>query len=166
MLNGGELIDSVIIIKGNNNNVTIEKGVKLRKAKIIIRGENCSLTIGEETTFGGIRIVNVGKNNAITIGNKCLFADNVEIWASDTHSIYDINGNFINPELPVTIGDNVWIGSNVKILKGVSISDGAIVGMNTLVTKNIAGRTLNIGSPNRCIREEVSWTLKYDNELV
>ena len=93
-----------------------------------------------------------------------MFADFIELWASDTHSIYNSAGAFINPELPVTIGDNVWIGSHVKILKGITIGNGAIIGMNTVVTKNVMPKSLNVGIPIRCIKEEVTWSLKYENE--
>lgn len=163
-LNGVEVIDSFITIKGSNNKINIENGVKLRKSTITIRGQNSSVTIGSGTTFGEVRIINVGQNNPINIGNNCLFADNIEIWASDTHSIYDKDGYFINPELPINIGNNVWIGSHVKILKGVTIGDGAIVGMNALVTKNIEPKTLNVGNPSKCIKNDITWSLKYENE--
>ncbi|MDR3651537.1 MAG: acyltransferase [Paludibacter sp.] len=153
-----------ISIIGKNNKIIIKNGVKLRRAIINLRGSNCNIIIGEKTTFGQVRIVNVGKNNDITIGEGCLFADNIEIWASDTHSIYDKGGNFINPEKPINIGDKVWIGSYVKILKGVTIGSNAIVGMNSLVTKNIENGTLCAGNPLRVIKNDVSWSLDYQIE--
>ncbi|MDD2799757.1 MAG: acyltransferase [Bacteroidales bacterium] len=156
--------NSLITIKGTNNTLELCKGVKLRKATIVLRGCNCTISIGENTTFGQIRIVNVGKNNTITIGKNSLFADHIEIWASDTHSIYDGSGQFINPEKPISIGDNVWIGSYVKILKGINIGDGAIVGMNTLLAKDVEAKTLVAGNPVKTIRENVTWNLKYENE--
>lgn len=153
-----------IKISGKNNLMLLESQVKLRNAEIIIRGSNCAVKISAGTTFGGVRIVNVGKENLIQIGKNCLFSDNIEIWASDTHSIYDSTGNFINPEKPIIIEDNVWVGSHVKILKGVTIGEGSIIGMNSLITKDIMPKTLNIGNPSRCIKQDVSWTLDYKNE--
>lgn len=153
-----------IYIEGNNNNLTVEPHVKLRSATIHLRGNNCIIEIGKGTTFGGIRIVNVGESNNITIGENCLFADFIELWASDTHSIYDLEGNLVNNEKPVVIGNNVWIGSHVKILKGVTIGNGAIIGMNSMVTKNIAPKTLNVGNPTLCIKENIRWSLDYKNE--
>ena len=146
-----------------NNRVYLKDGVKLRKGLIQIRGNGCTIEIDEDTSFGQIRIVNVGKNNSVSIGKKCLFADDIEIWASDTHSIYDENGNFINPEKPVQIGDKVWIGSHVRILKGVAIGDEAIVGMNSVITKNIAPKTLNAGNPIKVLKSNISWSLNYEN---
>ena len=154
---------SVITINGNNNKLILEQGVKLRKGFIQIRGNGCSVMIGGNTTFGQIRIVNVGKNNPVSIGSNCLFADDIEIWASDTHSIYDENGKFINPEKPVKIGDRVWVGSHVRILKGVSVGDGAIIGMSSVVTKNVESKTLNAGNPLQLLKTNITWTLNYQN---
>ena len=53
---------------------------------------------------------------------------------------------------PITIGDNVWIASNVVILPGVSIGEGAVVGAGSVVTKDVAPRTLVAGNPAHEIR--------------
>lgn len=156
--------NSIISISGTNNKLILEPEVNLRSATIHIRGSNCTIKIGRGTSFGAIRIVNAGSNNNIVIGEYCAFSDFIELWASDTHSIYDSEGKFINPERPIVIGDKVWVGSHVKILKGVTIGSGAIIGMNTVVTKDVAPKTLNIGNPMRCIKEDISWSLNYENE--
>jgi acetyltransferase-like isoleucine patch superfamily enzyme len=164
LVNKAYISKSIISISGKNNKLIIEPDVMLRSSNVQIRGSNCIVQIGKGTTFGGVRIVNVGKNNNITIGENCLFADYIELWASDTHSIYDADGNFINMERPVKIENHVWVGSHVKILKGVTVGSGAVIGMNTLVTKNIDPKTLNIGIPSKCIKENISWELNYENE--
>ena len=158
-----EIDETSITIHGEHNVLRIEEGVKLRKAEVIIRGMGNIVSIGRETTFGGIRIVNVGNRNEVVIGESCLFADHIELWASDTHAIFDAGGKFLNPERPVRIGNKVWVCSHVKILKGVTIGDGAVIGMNTMVTKNIAPRILVAGNPLRCLKKKISWTLGYDN---
>ena len=150
-----------IVINGESNVLIVEKGAKLRKANVIIRGSGNTIKIGKATTFGTVRMINVGKENIIEIGENCLFSDYIEIWASDTHSIYDRDGNFINPEQPVSIGDCVWVGSHVTILKGVNIGDGAIIGMNSMVTKNIESHTVNVGNPLRVIKRDITWSNAY-----
>jgi acetyltransferase-like isoleucine patch superfamily enzyme len=162
IISEAELIEeSQIVINGQNNSLKIAKGVKLRKANIIIRGSNCHITIGSGTTFGGVRIVNVGTDNLVEIGENCLFSDQIEIWASDTHSIFNEDNQKINKEQPVFIGDNVWVGSRVIILKGIEISDGAIIGMGTIVSRNIPSKTISVGIPNKVIKENVRWTNEY-----
>lgn len=153
--------DSIIDIYGKNNTLALEEGVVLRKSNIIIRGNNCKVQVGNGSTFGSVRIVNVGTKNPIMIGRNCLFSDHIEIWASDTHAIYDENGNWINQERPVTIGDKVWVGSHVKILKGVNIGDGAVLGMGAMVTKNVPENSLVVGAPARVLKQNVTWSLEY-----
>ena len=104
---------STININGNQNSLILKNGVKLRSGNIIIRGDDCIIEIGEDTTFGGIRIVNAGKRTSIKIGRDCLFADQIELWASDTHNIYNGENQIINKEKNITIGDKVWVGSRL-----------------------------------------------------
>jgi len=152
---------SKINIKGANNNLIIEEGVKLRDSIIHLRGNNCTIEIKKKTTFGGVRIVNVGENNNITIGENCLFSDQIEIWASDTHSIFDSNNKLLNPEKPIIIENNVWVGCRVIILKGVIIKKGSVVGMGSVVTNNIDSNTINVGYPTRMVKSNINWKLEY-----
>jgi acetyltransferase-like isoleucine patch superfamily enzyme len=158
---GAYVAGSTITLEGGNNKICFEKGVMFRDSSLIIRGENCTVHIGANSTFGGIRIVNVGKHNAVSIGSDCLFSDNIELWASDTHAIMNEKKEHINPEKPVRIGNNVWVGSRVIILKGVSIDDGSIIGMGSVVTKSVPANVISAGYPNRTIKENVSWKLEY-----
>lgn len=50
---------------------------------------------------------------------------------------------------PITVGDDVWFGSNVVVLPGVRIGDGAVVGAGSVVTKDVPANTVVIGSPAR-----------------
>ncbi len=50
-------------------------------------------------------------------------------------------------------GNNVWIGSNATILPGVTIGDGAIIGANAVVTKDVKENTIVAGVPAKLIKE-------------
>jgi acetyltransferase-like isoleucine patch superfamily enzyme len=154
-----------IIIKGNHCSVEIgENTINSGTGQIIIKGNHCSVKIGENTvSSGAVNFVCAGENNHIKIGKDCLFADNIDIWASDTHSIFDENGKFINKEKDVVIGDNVWVGKGVKILKGVTIGKGSVIGMGTILTKNVGEKELVIGNPQRVIKSNISWSKDYPN---
>ncbi|QOW45881.1 MULTISPECIES: DapH/DapD/GlmU-related protein [Acinetobacter] len=52
----------------------------------------------------------------------------------------------------IEIGKDVWLGAHVGIKDGISIGDHAVVGMNSMVTKNIAEREIVVGNPARFIR--------------
>ena len=54
--------------------------------------------------------------------------------------------------LPITIGDSVWLGSNVTVLPGVTIGEGAVVGAGSVVTRDVPPRTVVAGNPAHIIR--------------
>lgn len=159
------LTDSSIVVTGKHNRVEILEGTELNNVRIIVRGTNCLVHIGKNTTFGGARLINVGRDNQLVIGESCLFSDQIEVWASDTHAIYNESGEWINPEKSIHISNKVWVGSQVTILKGVNIGEGAIIGMRALVTKNVEKRTLVAGSPASVLRRDVEWSLTYPSEI-
>ena len=88
----------------------------------------------------------------VTIGKNCLFAPNVTISTT---------GHPAHPELrtagmysfPVTIGDNVWIGSGAVILPGVTIGENSIIGAGSVVTRDIPANVIAFGVPCRVQRE-------------
>lgn len=68
------------------------------------------------------------------IGDNCMFSFDILIRNSDHHLIYDCENNKrINPTKSVFIGDHVWIGQLVNILKGTRIDSGSIVGASSVV---------------------------------
>jgi len=103
----------------------------------------------------------MGEKNSISIGNDCMFSGNVEIWNSDTHLITDLNGNFVSLPCPVTIGDHVWLGKASKILKNVTIGNNSIIGMSSVVTKDVPEHSIAAGNPARIIKKQINWEKKY-----
>lgn len=160
IIDSSRLNNIKINIKGSGNTVKLDKGVRLI-GELIIRGTNCKITIGKGTTFGGVRIVNVGVDNDIFIGEDCMFSDHIEIWASDSHTILNKHNDQINPEKPINIGNHVWVGSRVTILKGVTIGDNSIIGLGSMVTKDIYPNTVSVGVTNKEIATNVNWKNEY-----
>ena len=82
----------------------------------------------------------------IRIGNNCLIGPDVGIYTA---------GHRLEPEgrtadvygLPVTIGNDVWIGGHSTILPGVTIGDGAVVAAGSIVTKDVPSHSLVAGNP-------------------
>jgi maltose O-acetyltransferase len=58
----------------------------------------------------------------------------------------------ITQALPITVGDNVWIGAGAIILPGVTIGEGAVVGAGAVVTRSVAARSIVLGNPARHLR--------------
>ena len=70
----------------------------------------------------------------------------------------------VTKELPLkgdtVVGNDVWIGQNVTILPGVHIGDGAIIGLNSVVTKDVPPYTIVAGNPAKIVRK------RFDDELI
>ena len=89
----------------------------------------------------------------ITIGRGVAISENFTIWDSDAHEITGAG----NPTAPIVIGDRVWIGTNVTVLKGVTIGDGAIIAAGSLVNKDVPANCLAAGVPAKVIKEKINW---------
>jgi len=157
----GYLFKTKINICGDNNKIIIHSNVKLNNSTIVLRGNDCKIEIGEGSTFGSIQIVCMGKLNYIKIGENCMFAENIDIWATDSHPIYNFKNELVNPSKPIIIGNSVWVGSKSTILKGVKVGSGSIIGMSSVVTKHIEPMTLNVGNPIRCIKTDIRWEREF-----
>lgn len=158
-----EIINSKVTIAGSNNRIQLADNVRFT-GELIIRGTNCKIIIEENTTFGGVRIVNVGVDNDVKIGKNCMFSDFIEIWASDSHTIYNKEKVQVNPEKPIFIGDHVWVGSRAIILKGTNIGSNSIIGMGCMVTKDITSNSISVGVTNKQIATDVFWDVNYKTQ--
>lgn len=89
----------------------------------------------------------------ITIGKNCFMAPNVSIYTAG-HPIHpDSRNSMYEYGIPVTIGDNVWIGGNVVICPGVTVGNNCVIGAGSVVTKDIPDWTIAAGNPCRVIRK-------------
>lgn len=153
-----KLMHSEIKIEGNNNLLLFEEGGAISHSNILIRANNARVEIGRDSDLLSVCMICQGEKNYIEIGNDCLFSRDVDIWNSDTHTIFDSEGNIINYSSPVKIGNHVWVGKHVRILKNVTIEDNSVIGMNSLVTKDIPANSIAAGSPAKIVKTGISWS--------
>lgn len=117
--------------------------------------DNPTLVIGENSTVGYLTAISVadrveiGKDTMISYG--CYIADN------DGHPIDPVrrqNHEAVTADevLPVKIGNNVWIGANCTILKGVDIGDNSIISPNSVVASNVLPNKVYMGNPARAVK--------------
>lgn len=100
-------------------------------------------------------------NHNVTIldGAKVTFGDNVFIapncvFSTAGHAIdSEQRGKGLEIVRPITVGDNVWIGTNVSVLPGVTIGSNTIIGAGSVVNKNIPDGVIAAGNPCKVIRK-------------
>ncbi len=97
-----------------------------------------------------LTILDVGK---VTIGANVQIAPNVSIYTAG-HPIHPESRNSgYEYGIPVTIGNNVWIGGNSIILPGVTIGNNVVIGAGSVVAKDIPDNMIAVGNPCRIIRK-------------
>ncbi len=175
-----EMIDSNITFKGKNNILYCEPGVILKGSELLFKSDNSVLYLSSSKfpyklclKLGYGLVFHMGKDNYINqtmsvflseqrhcfIGDNCIFAPGITIRNSDPHLIYDCaSKKRINPTRSIYIGDHVWTGQDVMILKGTQIDSGSIVGGRSVVAgSHIPHNTAWAGSPASQIKEGIFW---------
>ena len=138
---------------GNNASLGFRLAPIMGSGQILLqaRNQDAIITIGENaSTSNNISMIACSK---ISIGEKSIIGDQVTIYDSDFHGIDPESRSAAHSKTsPVSIGNNVWIGSKVMILKGVTIGDHCVIAAGSIVTKSIPERSLAGGSPAQVIR--------------
>jgi acetyltransferase-like isoleucine patch superfamily enzyme len=131
--------------------LAIEGTARLADGTKILVGPGAAVSIGDGTHFSGDSRVICAES--ISIGAGCAVAWGVLIMDADFHTIADR----ATADIPIAVGDHVWIGAGAMILKGVSVGDGAIVAAGAVVTRDVPAGAIAAGNPARIVRESVSW---------
>ncbi len=119
----------------------------------IFARENAIIKIGNDVKINqGVTIASFAK---IEIGDNILIGDHTTIFDTDWHGI---DGKPAKTA-PVIIGNHVWIGINVIILRGVTIGDNSIVAAGSVVTKDVDKNTIIAGNPPKKVGSTITgWT--------
>lgn len=141
-----------------------EKKQKLLKKMFAEIGDNCHIETPIHANWGCHHVhfgsgiycnsnLTLVDDAEIYIGNDCMIGPNVVI-ATAGHPILPVlrEHNYVYG-LPVHLGRNVWIGSSVQILPGVTIGDNSVIGAGSVVTNDIPSNVVAIGVPCRVVRD-------------
>ena len=180
VLTSGVLMKGVSMrLLGGDNEISIGAGSRLTRLEIVVRGSHCKLRIGpfcvlsgsivlfeddnseidiaEHTEAWGAEIASI-EGQTVHIGRRCLFSADVVIRNGDSHSVLDVaSGKRINPSLPIRIGDHVWLGRHVTVLKGAVIGNDAVIGAAAVVTGEVPTGVIAAGVPAKVIKTGVDW---------
>lgn len=118
-----------------------------------VRKSTASISIGDGTWINN-NFCAVAEHTSITIGRRVLIGTNVEIFDSDFHGIRagDRNKSRAEWAMPVVIEDDVFLGSNVRVLKGVTIGHGSVIANSSVVISDIPSGVIAGGIPARVLK--------------
>ncbi len=130
---------SVCVLKvfTSKNNITMPISTRFRKRLNIELSKDGKLSVGNNVFFNNDVSINV--MHRITIGDNVMIGENVKIYDHD-HIFNPENGSYSSQGFtlaPVIVGDNVWIGANCLILKGVTIGNNAVIAGGSVVAKDV-----------------------------
>lgn len=111
------------------------------------------IVIGNRTHIGYQNILAAA--NSIRIGDDVMFASNVCIFDNPSHPIEPARRHLpfrLDETAPVVIGNNVWIGMNCFVMRGVTIGDNSVVAAGSVVTRSIPANSVAAGNPARVIK--------------
>lgn len=103
----------------------------------------------------------LSSTNYIKIGDRVLISWNVSVFDNNSHPLNakERHVHFLNPDAdvhipssPTVIEDDVWIGCNCIILKGVTIGKGSVISAGSVVTKSIPANSIVAGNPAEVVK--------------
>jgi maltose O-acetyltransferase len=160
--------DIRLINGARKENLRIESDCKIH-GKIILSGAG-KVRFGKYSQLGSGSIV--GALISVSIGDFTVISTNVRIMDNNNHPINPLDRKKMqmsphnSPErqwtysasAEICIEENVWIGENARICKGVSIGRNSIVAANTVVTKDIPPNSIVAGNPGRIVKSNIDIT--------
>ena len=153
--------NSQICIQSTKYNIVGLTMTPMNSAKVVI---------GKDFSCIGCHIENHDESGLnISIGDDCVFSYGIKMRPSDGHSIYNPDtGELLNkPKSGINIGNHVWVGTDVFILKDVSIADNTVVGAGSIVTKAFTDKNVILaGTPAKIIKTNVNWSRKNTEHFI
>lgn len=147
----------------DNASLTLSPNTSILLGCYIAIWPNKNITIGPNSYIAHGVTINI--KSGLTIGKNVMIGHLSTIMDYDGHPIFysiedskEYNGDLYGGQSrSITIEDDVWIGFNTTILKGVRIGRGSIVGANSCVTSDIPPNSIAVGNPAKVIKENIRW---------
>jgi len=133
-------------VNRKKGNINIDAKCEISKG-VVIKAYGGSVDIATNT-FLGEYVVIYGHGN-VKIGKNCLIAMHTCIVSSNHTIPSQVELIRSKPDilLPVVIGDDVWIGTGAKVLGGITIGTGCVIGAGAVVTKSLPPYAIAMGTP-------------------
>src|SRR5262245_43927137 len=152
---------------GNAPAIVIGDDVKIGRDCTITTGEKRRIEIGAGCSFHSGCYV----GGDVKIGAHCVFSANIFMSSSD--HLFDVKPHLLIREQdalwedllargtqvvqPISIGEDCWLGWGVVVRKGVRIGRGAVIGANSVVTKDVPPYSIAAGAPAKVVKQRMKF---------
>ncbi len=140
----------------------LELRTKLLRELLAEVGENCYVepplhaNWGCHTHFGNNVYANFNltlvDDTDIFVGDSVMFGPNVTLATAGHPVDPELRRKVAQFNLPIRIGNNVWIGANAVVLPGITIGDNSVIGAGSVVTRDVPPDVVAVGNPCRVLR--------------
>ncbi|MGP0223782.1 MULTISPECIES: acyltransferase [unclassified Paenarthrobacter] len=177
---GSEFQASLVEFVGTGNTLYVEDGVKLRNSRLRFLGndsvihlrrsprhlrvvatvfEDSVLYLGPGASFTSEARFLPTERKHVIIGSDAMFSSRVVFRTADPHLIYSVHDRQrLNPSESIWVGDHVWLGEDVLLLKGARVGSGSILAARALVTKSMPSNSTLAGVPAKVVGSGIFWT--------
>jgi carbonic anhydrase/acetyltransferase-like protein (isoleucine patch superfamily) len=138
---------------GDGVNLGVRSAPRLGSGEILLQARcaDSSISIGNSSALSNN--VSVIAAKSVRIGRQCLIGDSVFVMDCDFHEVNPLlRESSSGSSAPVIIEDNVWLGSRVLILKGVTIGKNSVVAAGAVVSKSLPANVVAAGVPAKVVR--------------
>jgi acetyltransferase-like isoleucine patch superfamily enzyme len=156
---GRRLETDGMVFLGPRLQLQIGPNAGVRLGRFVWVGHGCKIRchegrveIGAKTVIG--QDCTISAYQRVSIGEQCVIADRAMFIDFD-HCVSDVEQPIRRQGIykrDVVVGNNVWVGYNAQVLRGVAVGDNSIIGANSVVTRDIPANAVVAGSPARVIR--------------
>lgn len=158
ILKKAKIHNTKIYVRGNNHQLIIEDNCYIKNSEIYLEDNNCKIIIGEKTSIEGAEIDVKENDTELLIGTNCMLSNGIYITVSDSHSICDTDSKLrINSAKSIFIGNNVWVGKRVIILKGAQIQNNAIIAAGSIITGLVEQNSIYAGKKAEKMKDKIYW---------
>lgn len=146
--NNFTLVGNITLI---NRNIKIGKNVTIYP-NVMFFGDG-PIEIGDNVAIGNNTIIYSSKDGGVKLGDHVWIGANTYITDTDHGTrAGELIRNQANTVASVSIGNDVWLATDVTVLKGSIISDGAIIGAKSLVKGSVPANSISVGVPAKVIK--------------
>lgn len=107
------------------------------------------ISVGSSVWIGPFTIID--GSGGLTIGNHCTISAGVHIYTHDNVKQTLTSGESEIERTPVSIGNNVYVGPNCVVTKGVTVGNFCVIGAFSLVNKNVPDHSIVMGQPAKVV---------------
>ena len=149
---------------GTNDLIEIRENSNISNTFLRCASSNSTIKIGKNFIMVGGKIIlpNAHENQYLTIGNDCLFSFDIFIQTADGHTLLNLEGDVLNLfNGGIYIGNHVWVGHGVSILKRATVPDDTVVAESAVVCNCFSEKNCVLGGvPAKVIKTGVTWNIK------